>query len=69
MEKDKEVKTFVVPELIEARLSEVINPNLLNQDELKDIVIKVEEDMILEKAKEIQKKRNRFKEPSFNGIF
>lgn len=69
MEKDKEIKTFVVPQLIEDRLSEIINTNLLNQDELNDIVIRVEEDMIIEKTKEIQKKRKPFKGQSFNGVF
>lgn len=62
-------KTFVRPDLVEARLNEVVNSNLLNQDELNDILIRVEEDMIIEKAQEIQKKRKPFKGPSFNGVF
>lgn len=61
--------TFVKPQLIEARINEVINVNLLNETELNDIAVRVEEDMILEKAEEIQKERKRFKEPSFNGVF
>ncbi len=62
-------KAFVKPELVQNRLNEVINSNLLNEDELNDILIRVEEDMIIEKAQEIQKNRNPNKGPSFNGVF
>lgn len=62
-------KSFVKPELVQNRLNEVINSNLLSEDELNDILIRVEEDMIIEKAQEIHKKRNPNKGTSFNGVF
>lgn len=60
---------FVNTELVHARIKQVIDTRLLNEAELVDIAQRVEEDMILEKAKEIEKKRKVFKEPSYNGVF
>lgn len=60
---------FVNIQILEDRINEVLNVNLLDGDDYEDILVQVEEDLVLEKADEIRRKRARLARPSFNGVF
>lgn len=60
---------FVDIDVLEARINEVVNVNLLDEEDYADMLDQVEEDLILEQADEIRKRRSRNSGSSFNGVF